>query len=163
MLRLFFHWLIIASSILLTAQVVPGIRIAGWQPALIAALVLGVLNAIMKPILVILTLPLTVLTLGLFLLVINATILSLAGYIVPGFEVRGFWAAVFGAVLISICTTAGDALLDRLYGRRQQIDSHLFSATARDSRRERGWSHRTIDVEVTKGPSHSDDSRNPDA
>jgi len=84
------------------AKIVPGIEVAGVGHALLAGLVLGIINALIKPLLVILTLPITVLTLGLFLLVINALLLRLAAAIVPGFEVRGFGAAFLGALLLSI-------------------------------------------------------------
>lgn len=118
MLKLFLHWVLVAFSILLTSKVVPGVKIDGFKPALIAAIVLGALNVIVKPILVVLTFPITVLTLGLFLLVINAIIVSLAGYLVPGFWVRGFWAAVFASIVISICSAFADRVLDKFFNPR---------------------------------------------
>ena len=87
---------------MLVAKIVPGIEVKGLGNALLAALVLGVINALVKPIFVILTLPITILTLGLFLLVINALLLRLAAALVPGFTVRSFGAAFLGALLLSI-------------------------------------------------------------
>jgi len=78
------------------------IRVEGVWAALIAAFVLGIINALLRPVLVLLTLPVTVLTLGLFLLVINGLMLLLVAALVPGFRVNGFWGAVLGSVLISI-------------------------------------------------------------
>jgi putative membrane protein len=84
------------------AKIVPGMEVDGVGHALIAGLVLGIINALIRPLLVILTLPITVLTLGLFLLVINALLLKLAAAIVPGFAIRGFLPALLGALLLSI-------------------------------------------------------------
>jgi putative membrane protein len=78
------------------------IQVDGFWAALIAAFVLGIVNAFIRPIIVFLTLPLTILTLGLFLLVINGLLLGLVALIVPGFHVNGFWGAVLGSILISI-------------------------------------------------------------
>jgi len=88
-------------AIYLIAQVVPGIAVSGVLTALGAGLVLGLINAIVRPILVVLTLPATLLTLGLFLFVLNAFCLWLTSQLVRGFEVQGAWAALFGALLIS--------------------------------------------------------------
>lgn len=113
------HWVIVAASIALTANVVNGIKVNGFGPAMIAAVVLGVLNIFLKPILILLTLPLTVLTFGLFLLVVNAIVISLCGAFVPGFEVKGFWAALVGAVLISVFSWIGDAVASKIFGSRE--------------------------------------------
>ena len=78
------------------------IRVEGFWAALVAAFVLGIINAILRPVLVFFTLPVTILTLGLFLLVINGLLLLLVAALVPGFQVNGFWGAVLGSVLISI-------------------------------------------------------------
>jgi len=93
--------LINAFAIYLVAEIVPGIRVESLAAALGAALVLGLINAVVRPILVVLTLPITLLSLGLFLFVINAFCLWLTSEIVKGFEVHGFWPAVVGALLIS--------------------------------------------------------------
>jgi putative membrane protein len=94
--------IVVGGLLYLVAKLVPGIEIDGCLTALVAGLVLGVVNALLRPFLVLLTLPITVLTLGVFLLVINALLLWLAAAIVPGFRVRGFGPAFLGAVLLSI-------------------------------------------------------------
>lgn len=96
------HTVVLAVAIWVTAQVVPGITIASWTTLAIAALVLGVVNAIVRPILLVLTLPITVLTLGLFYLVINGAAFGLAAAVVPGFGVRSITAAILGALLTSV-------------------------------------------------------------
>ena len=94
------HWLIVTLAIMVSAYILPGVKIAGFVPALAAAVVLGLLNLVLKPILVFLTLPINILTLGLFTLVINAAIIVLATKIVPGFTVENWWWAIlFGIVL----------------------------------------------------------------
>jgi len=89
-------------TVWVAAALIPGIAYETWQALAIASLVLGILNAILRPILMLLSLPLLLLTLGLFLLVINALMLKCTGWIVPGFEVTGFWSALGGAIIISI-------------------------------------------------------------
>jgi putative membrane protein len=96
------HIVVTAVLIYVLGQLIDGIRVRGAGPALIGALVLGLANAIVRPILVLLTLPATILTLGLFLLVINALMLMIAAAVVPGFEVRGFRSALWGAVLLAV-------------------------------------------------------------
>ncbi len=97
-----FRVLVNAFAIYLVAEIVPGITVASVPAALGAGLVLGLINAVVRPILVVLTLPVTLLTLGLFLLVLNAFCLWLTSLLVKGFEVHGFWAAMFGSLLVSI-------------------------------------------------------------
>jgi putative membrane protein len=94
--------LINAAAIYLAASIVPGIEIRDVLTALGAGLVLGLINAVVRPVLVVLTLPVTILTLGLFLVVLNALCLWLTAQVVTGFEVQGFWPAVLGALLISV-------------------------------------------------------------
>ena len=93
-----------ALAIFLAAAIVPGIEIRGVLTALGAGLVLGLVNAVVRPVLVILTLPLTLVTLGLFLFVLNGLCLLLTSLLVKGFEVHGFWAAVFGALIVSVAS-----------------------------------------------------------
>lgn len=100
-MRLFFHWLSATVAILIAAYIVPGITIT-FVGALIAAVVLGALNLLIRPILFILTLPITILTLGLFSLIINALLVMLAALLVPGFSVAGFWAALLFALALSV-------------------------------------------------------------
>jgi putative membrane protein len=102
MVRFLIHTAVLAVSIWVTARVVPGITIASWAALAIAALVLGVVNAIVRPVLVILTLPITVLTLGLFYLVINGVAFGLAAALVPGFSVSSWTASILGALLTSL-------------------------------------------------------------
>ena len=91
-----------ALALLIVSTVIPGIEVRGVLPALSAAFFLGLVNAVVRPILLILTLPLTIVTLGLFIPVINAFLLKLVSLMIQGFEVHGFWSAVFGALLLSI-------------------------------------------------------------
>jgi putative membrane protein len=94
--------LVNTGAILLAAHLVPGLSVSSLTTALIAGLVLGIINAIVRPVLVFLTLPLTLLTLGLFLLVLNAFCLWLTSVFVPGFSVAGFWPAFLGALIVSV-------------------------------------------------------------
>jgi putative membrane protein len=102
MIGLIVHWLISTASLIIVAYLIPGIEIRGPGAALIAPIVIGLVNATIGFILKILTLPLTVLTLGLFWFVINALMLQLAAALVPGFYVSGFWSAFFGAIILSL-------------------------------------------------------------
>ena len=94
--------LVNAATIALAAALIPGIRLEGAWPALLAGVVLGLVNALVRPVLLILTLPLTIVTLGLFLLVLNGVCLSLTAWLVPGFDLDGFLPAVLGALVISV-------------------------------------------------------------
>ena len=96
------HTLVLAVAIWVTAQVVPGVTVLSWSALAVAALVLGVVNAIVRPILLLLTLPITVLTLGLFYLVVNGAAFGLAAALVPGFQIASWTAAILGALLTSI-------------------------------------------------------------
>ena len=99
---LLLRWLVLTVAIMLTAYLMDGIQVSGFFSALFAAAILGVLNAILRPILLILTLPINILSLGLFTFVINAVLLMMVSGVISGFVVRGFWSAVFGSLLISI-------------------------------------------------------------
>jgi putative membrane protein len=99
---LILHWGVSSASLVIVAYLLPGIEIRGVGTALIAPIVIGLVNATLGFILKILTLPLTLLTLGLFWLIINALMLQLAAAIVPGFYVSGFWSAFFGAIVLSL-------------------------------------------------------------
>lgn len=96
------HLLVTAVLIFLLGRIVPGIRVRDGKAALIAALALGIANAVVRPVLVLLTLPATVLTLGLFLLVVNALMLALAAALVDGFEIEGFGAALWGSLVLAV-------------------------------------------------------------
>ncbi|HEX4597480.1 MAG TPA: phage holin family protein [Burkholderiaceae bacterium] len=101
---LLLHWLLNTVALLVVAHVVPGISVRGWTTALVAAVLLGLVNAVIRPILVLLTLPVTILTLGLFLLVINGLLFWAVSGLMSGFEVRGFWTGVLGALVYSVLT-----------------------------------------------------------
>jgi len=101
-MRLLLKWLLSGLAVWIVAQVVPGFYVRGVFAALIAALVIGFINATVGAVLKILTFPLTLITLGLFWFVINALMLELASALVPGFQVRGFFAAFVGAILLSL-------------------------------------------------------------
>jgi len=96
------NWIVTTIAIIVAAYLLSGVTVRNVGAALIAAVVLGLINAILRPILVILTLPLTIVTLGLFLFVLNALLVLLASAIVPGFEVRNFWWALLFSLLFSI-------------------------------------------------------------
>ncbi len=98
MLRL----LILVAGIMLAAYLVPGINVTGWSPVIKAAVLLGLLNISIKPLLIVLTLPINLITLGLFTLVINGFILWLVGHAITGFQVSGFFTAIGGAIVISL-------------------------------------------------------------
>lgn len=105
------RWILNALALLATAWLVPGIHIKGFGAALIAALVLGVVNAVIRPIIIFFTLPLNILTLGLFTLVINAFMLLMVKSVVAGFLVSGFWAAFFGSIVLTIISGLLSAII----------------------------------------------------
>jgi putative membrane protein len=94
--------LVVAAGLWVASKIIPGVEITDGWSLLLAALVLGIINAIVRPVVIVMTLPLTVLTLGLFLLIINAAMLSLAAWLLDGMTVAGFWSAFFGAIVVSI-------------------------------------------------------------
>jgi putative membrane protein len=98
-------------AIILAAAVVPGIELDGMLSAVAAGLLLGLVNAVVRPILLILTLPITLVTLGLFLLVLNGLCLWLVAFVVSGFHVAGFWSAVLGALVVSVVSWIVTALV----------------------------------------------------
>jgi putative membrane protein len=101
-MQLLLIWLLNALALLTVAYVLPGIHVDGFTAALVAALILGLINTLLRPLLILLTLPVTVVTLGLFILVINGLLFWFAGSVLKGFEVSGFWTGVLGALLYSI-------------------------------------------------------------
>ena len=103
MKEFFQRWLINSTAVMAAAWMVDGIRADRWQTVILAALVLGILNALIKPMMTVLSLPLVVLTLGLFMFVINALLLIMVGFFLqPGFQVDGFWPAFKGGIVISV-------------------------------------------------------------
>jgi len=113
MLRLLVVWLINTAALVAVAYLIPSVSIASFTAALIAALVLGLVNAVVRPILVLLTLPVTVLTLGLFIFVLNGLLFWAVGSFVEGFHVAGFWSGVLGAVVFSLVSWVLSALVLR--------------------------------------------------
>ena len=101
---LLLHWLLNALALLIVAHVVPGVAVRDPITALVAAVLLGLANAVIRPVLVLLTLPVTILTLGLFLLVINGLLFWAVSALTTGFEVKGFWTGVLGALVYSVLT-----------------------------------------------------------
>ena len=115
------RWLVLTAAIIVASYVLDGIQVKGFLSAFFAAAILGVLNAFFRPILIILTLPINILTLGLFTFIINALLLKMASGVISGFDVRGFWAAVFGSVVISIVSWALNSFISPK-GRVEYID-----------------------------------------
>ncbi|HVJ58534.1 MAG TPA: phage holin family protein [Terrimicrobiaceae bacterium] len=96
------RWLVTTVAVLVAAHVIPGVSYEGWGTLLGASLLLGIINAFVRPILLLLSLPWIILTMGLFIFVINALLLLLVSKIIPSFQVSGFWSAFFGAIVISL-------------------------------------------------------------
>jgi len=125
-MRLLLVWLINSVALLAVPYILPSISVDTFGAAIFAALLLGLVNAIIRPILVLLTLPVTLLTLGLFIFIINGLLFWLVANFVPGFHVAGFWAGVFGAIVFSIISWLLSAVLLRrpqpLHGGRNPRD-----------------------------------------
>jgi putative membrane protein len=115
------RWLILTVAILSAAYLLDGMEVRGFISAFFAAAVLGILNAVLRPVLIILTLPLNILSLGLFTFVINAFLLKMASGVIPGFEVHGFWPALFGSLIISLVSWLLSSLIND-HGRVEVID-----------------------------------------
>src|SRR6478752_7354162 len=113
MLRILVVWLINAASLAAVAYLMPSVSVESAGAALAAALVLGLVNALVRPVLVLLTLPVTILTLGLFIFVINGLLFWAVGSFVAGFHVAGFWPGVFGAIVYSLISWALSALIPK--------------------------------------------------
>jgi putative membrane protein len=109
-MNLLIRWIINTLALLLVVKVVPGYVYDGWVSLAIAAAVLGLLNAIVRPVLWFITLPITVITLGLFLLVLNAIMLELTAWLVPGFGIDGFGWAILGALVLAIVSLFTDRI-----------------------------------------------------
>ena len=114
-MKLIVRWLLLAAALLLVAHLSPGVSVNSFGAALVAALVLGLLNILVRPLLVLLTLPVTVLTLGLFLFVINALMFWAAAGLLSGFKVDGFGSALIGSVIYSVASTIIDVAIEHLF------------------------------------------------
>ena len=110
-MKILLRWLLLACALLLVAHLYPGVTVQSFGSAMIAALVLGLLNTLLRPILVLLTLPVTLITLGLFIFVLNGLLFWLVGSFIEGFVVAGFWAGVFGAIVFSLISWLLSGLL----------------------------------------------------
>ena len=112
-MRLLLIWLIHAVALIALPYVFTSITVDSFATALIVALVLGLINTLIRPLLILLTLPVTILTLGLFIFVINGLLFWAVGSLVPGFHVGGFWPAVFGAIVFSVISWILSALIPK--------------------------------------------------
>lgn len=121
MTGLFIRWLILTASIIFASYIMDGIHVSGFFSAFFAAAILGILNAFFRPILIILTLPINILSLGLFTFVINALLLKMASGVITGFDVYGFWSAVFGSLIISLVSWFLSSFINE-QGRVEYID-----------------------------------------
>lgn len=106
-------WLVTAASLVITAQLVPGLKVDSIIAAIIAAILLGFVNAIVRPVLILLTLPLTFLTLGLFLFIVNGISLGLVAVLTPGFAIAGFFPALVGSIILTILSSLIQFLVGR--------------------------------------------------
>jgi putative membrane protein len=107
----FFRLIITALGLWAAATIVPGVTITGWGPLIVAALLLGIVNAVIRPLILILTLPLTVLTLGLFVFVVNGISLGVVAWLVPGFELAGLIPATLGAIVVGVTSWFASAFV----------------------------------------------------
>ncbi len=116
-MKIIVRWLLLAAALLLVDYLYSGVTVDGFGAALVAALVLGLFNTLVRPLLVLLTLPVTLLTLGLFLFVINALMFWAAAAVLSGFNVDGFTAALIGSLLYSVCGMVIDVATERIFSR----------------------------------------------
>ena len=116
-MKIIVRWLLLAAALLLVAHLYPGVSVASFSTAMIAAFVLGLLNTLVRPLLVVLTFPVTLITLGLFLFVINALMFWAAAGVLEGFNVTGFAAALIGSLIYSLCGMVIDAAIERIFSR----------------------------------------------
>ena len=117
-MKLLAKWLLSATALLAVSQLYSGVEVTSFTSALLAALVIGLLNTIVRPILVILTLPVTVLTLGLFLFVINALMFWWAANLLDGFQVQGFGAALLGSLMYTLMGVVIESALEQLFAKK---------------------------------------------
>lgn len=113
MINMLIHVVVVALALLLAAYIVPGVVVGSFVVALVAAIVLGIVNLLVRPVLFILTLPVTILTLGLFSFVLNALMLMLAAYFVDGFNVSGFMPALLTSLIVSVAGAVSDKITDQ--------------------------------------------------
>ena len=143
MIGIFIRWLTLTGAIIFTSYLLDGIRVSGFLSALFAAATLGILNALFRPILLLLTLPINVLTLGFFTFVINALMLKMASGVIAGFDVYGFWSAVIGSLIISVISW----LLNSFVSERGTVTYHRVDRRTRAPNQQRKHDNDTIDLE----------------
>lgn len=112
MKNLIVRWIITAAALMFTSSLIDGIYVDGWGAVFVAALILGIVNAIIRPVLLLLTLPLNMLTLGLLTFVINGFMLKMTSTVVAGFDIAGTWPAIVGAVILSVVSAVMNWLVD---------------------------------------------------
>ena len=122
--------LITALGLFAASRLVPGIRFDGWGSLVVAALLLGIVNAVVRPVLLILTLPITLVTLGLFILVINGISLALVAWLMPGFTVSGLWAATLGALVVGVTSWLASSFVGSS-GRIERFQGGRIEVTGR--------------------------------
>jgi putative membrane protein len=137
---IFVRWLTLTGAIIFTAYIVDGIQVSGLFSAFLAAAMLGILNAFFRPIVLLLTLPINILTLGFFTFVINALMLKMASGVISGFKVYGFWSAILGSLLISVISW----LMNSFINDRGTV---TYIRTDHMARRSRKTGNDTIDLE----------------
>jgi len=160
MVGILFRWLALTAAITIAAYLLEGIHISGFFSAFFAAALLSILNALFRPIALIITLPINVLTLGLFTFVINALMLKMASAVIPGFNVQGFWTAILGSMIISIISWLLNSFISdqgsvsyinvQRQGRKPGIDGRESRKPGIDGRQ---GDDDTIDLE-NKGDNH---------
>jgi putative membrane protein len=116
-MKLIIRWLLLAAALLLVAHLYSGVTVTSFGAAMLAAFVIGLFNTLVRPVLVLLTLPVTLLTLGLFLFVINALMFWWAASVLDGFNVTGFGAALVGSLIYSLCGVVIDVAMERVFSR----------------------------------------------
>jgi putative membrane protein len=117
-MKLLIRWLLLSAALLLVTQLYSGVTITDFGAAMLAAFVIGLFNTLVRPLLILLTLPVTLLTLGLFLFVINALMFWWAASLLDDFNVAGFGAALIGSVIYSLCSMVIDVAMERMFARR---------------------------------------------
>jgi putative membrane protein len=118
------RWVVTTLAVLVAAHLIPGINYEGWGTLLGASLLLGIINAFVRPILLLLSLPFIIVTMGLFIFVINALLLLLVSKIIPAFQVAGFWSAFFGAIVVSLVSWILSSFFRGSDGRIHAITHH---------------------------------------
>jgi putative membrane protein len=137
-LGILLRWLITTLAVLTIPYLLSGVKVSSVGTAFLTALVLGILNALVRPVLVLLTLPLTVVTLGFFILIINALLFMLAGAVVPGLHVASFWSAFFASIIVSAVSWIMNSAISGGGGERTTVVVHRYGDRTVDLHRGKG-------------------------